>query len=125
VRRRDEQLSDRCLRFIGDGLPLGGRRVRRGRELHRVRRGVSGDAKGRVGHRLPFGGRRHLRRRRGRATARTTTCPTNVFVSSSTVCRSAAGVCDVAESCTGSAAACPSDAGRAELDGLPLVGGHL
>ena len=31
------------------------------------------------------------------------------FLSSSTVCRSVAGVCDVAENCTGSSAACPTD----------------
>src|SRR5207247_6595512 len=32
------------------------------------------------------------------------------FASSATVCRAAAGVCDVAESCTGSSATCPADA---------------
>jgi hypothetical protein len=37
-------------------------------------------------------------------------CPGDGFASSSTVCRSAAGVCDLAESCTGSGAACPADA---------------
>src|SRR5439155_1379861 len=36
-------------------------------------------------------------------------CPGDSFVSSTTVCRSAAGACDVAENCTGSSAACPSD----------------
>jgi len=33
----------------------------------------------------------------------------DVFQGSTVVCRSGAGVCDVAESCTGSSAACPSD----------------
>jgi hypothetical protein len=33
-----------------------------------------------------------------------------VFESSATVCRSSGGVCDVAENCTGSGAACPADA---------------
>src|SRR5206468_1914457 len=32
------------------------------------------------------------------------------FESSSTVCRAAAGVCDLVEHCTGSSAACPADA---------------
>jgi hypothetical protein len=34
---------------------------------------------------------------------------TCTFVSAGTVCRSAAGACDAAESCTGGSAACPSD----------------
>src|SRR5207244_9248804 len=38
------------------------------------------------------------------------TCPTDVFMSSGTVCRASAGVCDVAETCTGSSATCPTDA---------------
>ena len=37
-------------------------------------------------------------------------CPGNGFVSSSTTCRAAAGVCDLAENCTGSSAPCPPDA---------------
>src|SRR6185436_19392199 len=36
----------------------------------------------------------------------TSTCQ---FSSTSTVCRPGAGVCDVAENCTGSSAACPGD----------------
>ena len=36
-------------------------------------------------------------------------CPPNTFLPSSTVCRSSAGVCDVAENCTGSSANCPGD----------------
>jgi hypothetical protein len=34
-----------------------------------------------------------------------------------TVCRAAGGPCDVAESCTGSAAACPADTGLPDADG--------
>jgi hypothetical protein len=52
-------------------------------------------------------------------------CPTDAFVSSATVCRSSGGVCDVAENCTGSAAACPSRCLRLVGDGLPLGGGRL
>jgi hypothetical protein len=37
-------------------------------------------------------------------------CPADAFVSSSTTCRASAGVCDLAENCTGSSAACPADA---------------
>jgi uncharacterized protein (TIGR03382 family) len=37
-------------------------------------------------------------------------CPTDLFVSNTTVCRAAAGACDLAETCTGSAATCPADA---------------
>jgi hypothetical protein len=36
-------------------------------------------------------------------------CPADAFVSSSTVCRPSADVCDADENCTGSAAACPAD----------------
>jgi hypothetical protein len=42
-----------------------------------------------------------------------------------TQCRSAAGVCDVAENCTGSSAACPAERLRVVGDGLPLVGRRL
>lgn len=38
---------------------------------------------------------------------------TCLFKSSSTECRASAGVCDIAENCTGSAATCPSDSVRA------------
>src|SRR5438046_7052117 len=37
------------------------------------------------------------------------------FASSATVCRAAAGVCDVAESCTGTSATCPADAKSAAV----------
>ena len=37
-------------------------------------------------------------------------CPGDVFEPSTTECRASAGVCDVADNCTGSAAACPADA---------------
>ncbi|MGH7897467.1 MAG: choice-of-anchor P family protein [Candidatus Binatia bacterium] len=37
-------------------------------------------------------------------------CPPDGFKSSSTECRASAGACDLAESCTGTAAACPNDA---------------
>ncbi len=37
-------------------------------------------------------------------------CPSNAFASSTVVCRSSIGVCDVAENCTGSSSVCPSDA---------------
>ena len=36
-------------------------------------------------------------------------CPADSFVAAGSVCRGAAGVCDVAENCTGSGAACPAD----------------
>ena len=106
------RLSGRRLPVVGDGVPRLGRRLRRGRELHRPappvrptasrasRRsaapsaGVCDVAENCTGSaRLP--GRR-LRSRRA------------------TVCRASAGVCDVAENCTGSSAACPADA-------LPVV----
>jgi len=38
---------------------------------------------------------------------------TCTFLSSATVCRAAAGECDLAETCTGSAATCPADAKKA------------
>src|SRR5207244_3217731 len=42
------------------------------------------------------------------------TCPADVVASSGIVCRSAAGDCDVAETCTGLAGqACPADAKKA------------
>src|SRR6185436_18702905 len=37
------------------------------------------------------------------------TCPTDLFLSTATVCRSSAGACDLAENCPGNAAACPAD----------------
>jgi hypothetical protein len=37
-------------------------------------------------------------------------CPADAFVAAGTECRGAAGVCDLAEACTGSDAACPADA---------------
>ncbi len=37
------------------------------------------------------------------------TCPEEVFLPSSTVCRSVAGLCDVQELCSGNTAACPAD----------------
>src|SRR5262249_34099820 len=37
-------------------------------------------------------------------------CPADTKAASGTVCRSAAGVCDLAESCDGSSATCPADA---------------
>ena len=37
-------------------------------------------------------------------------CPADVLASSGTVCRSAAGLCDAAELCTGSSPTCPADA---------------
>src|SRR5207245_639137 len=39
-------------------------------------------------------------------------CPPDRFAPASTVCRPAAGECDVAESCTGTDADCPADARR-------------
>jgi cysteine-rich repeat protein len=37
------------------------------------------------------------------------TCPADAHATSGTVCRAAAGVCDVAETCDGTSAACPAD----------------
>ncbi len=38
-----------------------------------------------------------------------TTCPVDVFASTSMICRTATGACDLAESCTGSGPNCPAD----------------
>ena len=59
-------------------------------------------------HRLP-------RRRRSLRCARDLLrrrqpCPPDALVAAGTVCRGSAGVCDVAETCTGSSTACPTDA---------------
>src|SRR5262249_49977238 len=43
----------------------------------------------------------------------------NAFKASSTVCRTAAGTCDVAESCTGTSAACPSDTVKSQGTSCP------
>src|SRR5204863_102882 len=43
-----------------------------------------------------------------RCTGSSNTC-VDAYKSSSTVCRSSAGQCDVAESCTGTSGACPTD----------------
>src|SRR5439155_441762 len=40
-------------------------------------------------------------------------CPANTFKASTTVCRSVAGVCDVAETCTGTSAYCPANTYKA------------
>src|SRR6185503_5518777 len=37
------------------------------------------------------------------------TCPVDLFALPTTVCRSAAGTCDVAENCTGLSSTCPPD----------------
>jgi hypothetical protein len=44
-------------------------------------------------------------------------CPTDIFVASGTVCRSATGACDPAESCSGTNASCPVDVPAADTDG--------
>ena len=77
------------------------RRLRRGRELHRLGRGLPGRRVRVVGDRLSVLGRRlrlgrELHRLGGGLPGRRRSC------SSATVCRSSAGVCDVAENCTGS-----------------------
>ncbi len=46
-------------------------------------------------------------------------CPADAFEPSSTVCRAAAGVCDVAESCTGSGADCPARRLRRSRHAVP------
>jgi hypothetical protein len=43
-------------------------------------------------------------------TGASSTCPTDVFNSSSDTCRASAGDCDTLETCTGSTADCPADA---------------
>jgi hypothetical protein len=45
------------------------------------------------------------------------TCPTDAFEPATTVCRPSSGACDVAETCTGSSAACPADTGLPDTDG--------
>jgi hypothetical protein len=44
-------------------------------------------------------------------------CPADTFASASTVCRSSTGICDPAESCSGSGASCPTDVPAADTDG--------
>src|SRR6185312_2466170 len=39
-------------------------------------------------------------------------CPADAMVPATTQCRASAGICDVAENCTGSGAACPPDVMR-------------
>jgi hypothetical protein len=76
------------------------RRLRRGGELHGLGSRVSGRYEGELGHGVPLVRGRVATWPR-RVTGSTDDCPTDVFESSATVCRSSAGVCDVAESCTG------------------------
>jgi hypothetical protein len=49
-------LSRGRLAHVGNGLPLGGRRLRRRRELHRIERQLSGRCTVLVGDGLSFGG---------------------------------------------------------------------
>src|SRR5207244_62890 len=43
-------------------------------------------------------------------TGSSSSCPTDLFQSSSTACRVAAGECDLAETCSGNGPTCPADA---------------
>ena len=62
-------------------------------------------------------------RRGGKLHGPSGACPADAFAASTLECRASAGDCDVAESCTGSSAACPVGRARAEHDGVPRVGG--
>ena len=60
------------------------------------------------------------------ARARARACPADAFEPSATVCRAAAGVCDVAENCTGSSDGVPG--GRLRVERRPIcraLGGRL
>jgi hypothetical protein len=50
-------------------------------------------------------------------------CPTDRLEPAGEVCRPAAGPCDLAESCTGSAGACPANRFKPDLS--PCFGGLL
>jgi cysteine-rich repeat protein len=63
LQRIERHVPRERLRRVEHGVPLGGRRLRRRRELHGIGRGVSGRWVRRVEHGVPLGGRR-LRRRR-------------------------------------------------------------
>ena len=93
------------------GVPGGGRRVRRGGELHGYVGRLSGGRvrAGRNALRRSLAGRR-VRRRCERPVLRDERGVHRRLPSSATVCRAAAGACDVAESCTGSSGSCPADA---------------
>ena len=56
-------------------------------------------------------------------------CPADVVLAAGTECRTAAGVCDVAEACDGAAALCPTDMvladGEACADGMVCNGDEL
>ena len=129
LRRRGElhgverRLSRRRLRALQHGVPRRGRRLRRRRELHRVERGLSGRCFRVVEHGVPERGRRL--RRRGELHRVERRVPGRCLRASSTVCRAAAGVCDVAENCTGSSAALPGRRLRSSEHRLPRLGRRL
>jgi hypothetical protein len=106
VRRLDERLSGRRLRLVDHRLPLRGRRVRPGRELHGLGAACPGE---------------RVKPNNTACTDDGNVCTTDLCNGSSvlcqhapgnagTTCRAAAGVCDVAETCDGSSATCPADA---------------
>jgi len=45
-----------------------------------------------------------------RCTGSSTSCPTDLFLDRSTICRPTAGDCDIEEQCPGTSASCPDDA---------------
>ncbi len=95
------------------GVPPRGGRLRRGGDLHGIQRDLPG---GRPGSgRDPVPARRRVCATwRRPAPGSSPACPADGFASSGTVCRPPASPCDVAETCTGSGAACPADVKRAE-----------
>ena len=91
-------------------VPRRGRRLRRRRELHGLRRRLSGRCQehGRVPRPRPASA---TSPRRCDGVERRTVPPTPSITSTARhVPRRSAGVCDVAETCTASGAACPADA---------------
>ena len=122
VHGRGGRLSHRRLQSGATVCRSLGRSMRRGRELHGL--GLPRVRAMRCARRASSAVRRPACATSPRAaTGVTTTCPADGFQRRATVvCRSSAGVCDVAENCTGSGVACPGDAFAVELDRLPLVG---
>ena len=137
LQRDGADLSRRRVRALDDGLPGGGRRVRRRGDLHRLVGELPGRHARRraappapttatsaprtsataphVACQHPAGNagtvcraQRGLRRRRDLHRDQRDLSGRRIRAAS-TVCRAAAGECDVAETCTGTSASCPAD----------------
>ena len=130
LRRRGEllglggDLPGEHLRLERDRVSRGhGRRLRRGRELHRLDGSLSRLTASSAVLRAaaPTGVCDVVEN----CTGSSPNCPANAFAASSVTCRPAAGVCDVAENCTGSSAACPANTFASNSTMLPRRRGHL